>query len=477
MTIRRWGLCLLFGPATVAMAQPVPVPAIIKDINEINDGTGAGGGGTPGGPRRTASSLPNEMVRVGASSVFFAATDDKKGRELWVYSTQTAAPQRFDLLDGGQVPLSSDPRLLTPVGTGAFLAANVTVVVSGSNVLRERVMVANGTSAPTVVTLTGGVPDAYTVQDIAPVGNGVMFALFASNTLSFWRSDAAGTPAQLVLQDNHHRMVGDMLDCAFDGTGFVAFTSMSTNSPGQRLLSALRDPVSPTIDLIYTGDVDNLTADGDAVYFTAEDSGTQRLYRWTIASELEEIQSASGTIEHLMPAGFAGQQRLYFVLGTSGGAREVWYAFNDKVRFVPWPAGTSNVRITASLLVGGIPHLLGTGVKSSGSFWAIWRTNSDGSAMTELKELPGWGGCSHLAVNNAGKLAFFGYYYTGTPDMLSSHLGFVTFVGGLPQVTSDPIPDLTVGSAPSSLLALDTRVVFRASHRLMGIEPWHRDFP
>src|SRR4030095_2048129 len=131
------------------------------------------------------------------------------------------------------------------------------------------------------------------------------------------------------------------------------------------------------------------------------------------------------------------------VLGTSGGAQEVWYAYNGKVHFVPWPADTSGVNLTASVLVQGtppVPHVLGTGVKSSGSFWAIWKINPGGSAMVPLTDLPGWGACSHLVANNSGKLAFSGHHYSGAPDMPSTHLGFV--VGGVPQA-ADLIPNLS----------------------------------
>ena len=483
MSTRRWSLCLLFGPAALAAAQVpvlVPVPAIIKDVNEISDGSGGGNGSTSGAPRRTGSSLPDEIVRVGTNKAFFAATGDTIGRELWCYSPVATDPAWFDLLAGGPVPVSSDPRLLTPVGGSAFLAANVIedTVSDGETVrvFRERLLLANGTSQPTPVALTAG-PDVYAVQDIAPVGSTAIFALWSSNKTGFWRSST--TAAQLVVETNQYRMVGDMLDCGYDSAGgFIAFTSMPNDPPVRRVLVALKKTTPATFTTIHTGEVDNLTADGTAAHFTAEVEGTHLLYRWTTAAPLQELHASPQPIRHLMPAVFNTENRLYFVTETSGGLQEVYRAYSGSIRVVKWPTGTSDVSVTDAVVAQGIPHVLGTGVSGDARFWAIWRVNSAGDAMQILKLLPGWGGCSQLVANSAGKMAFIGHYHASAPDLRRTHLGFVTVdAGGAWQVTAAPIPDLSEGSVPSSLLALDTRVVFSAAHRLMGIEPWHCDFP
>src|SRR5262245_30332785 len=125
MSIRRWSLCLLFGPTTLAMAQPVPA---VIEINEISNATAA--------PTRTESSLPHEIVCVGTDKAFFAATGDVNGRELWSHSA-SAERTEWDRLPG---PLSSDPRLMTPVGSNLYLAEKVADInAAGVFETRERV--------------------------------------------------------------------------------------------------------------------------------------------------------------------------------------------------------------------------------------------------------------------------------------------------------------------------------------------------
>lgn len=455
MSIRRWSLCLLFGPTTLAMAQPVPA---VIDINEITNAAAPA-------PTRTESSLPNEIVRVGTDKAFFAATGDTNGRELWSHSPSPVLTP-WDRLVG---PLSADPRLLTPVGSNLYLAEKVADVNAGVLETRERVSFVSGTTV-SVTKLLG--PGEH-VMDIAPVGSTAMFAIWAAPKTEFYRSVAAGTSATLITDTTAYLVVGDMLNCSYGASdGFLAFTSFHS---GSWKLVAL---ANTTFTNIYTGEVENLTADGTTLYFTGKDTH-YRLYRWTTASLPVEVDSNLTPIRHVMPAEFGGENRIYYVKGTSTDA-QVWYGHGSQRFQLDWPRNTSDVKVTASLKVGDMPHVLGTAVISGTRSWAVWRTDSNGAAMELVANLPGWGGCSQLVASGTDKLAFVGHYDAASPDLRSPRIGFVVYSsanGSWDPPTASKAMDLSEGSVPSSLVALDTRVVFSAADRLKGIEPWYCEFP
>jgi hypothetical protein len=461
MSTRWWMGCLLFNQALLvgSLSAQVPIPKIIADINEISDGSGNEPGLTPGSPRRTASSSPTELCLVDTDRLWFAATSGNLGRELWRYNPSAASPLGYhDLFDSPE-QLSSDPCMLTPVGQLLFLAAkgadgndHLYLVDAGDN-LQE-------------VSLEGLSAGAR-IQDMAPMGTGAAVAVVLDGVTTFWQITGTATPAvKKLYESEEHSAIGDMIDCEYDGSGFLAFTSRDVDDPNSRLLAALSKGTPSTI---HSGDVDSLIAVGTNLYFTAAASGYTDLYVKRYNAAREWISRDAAGINHLMPASYSGTQYLYFIAGSPGSAQYMWrYSQADLAVAVSWPTGVSVRNVTAATLVQGIPHVLGLGSTGATWFWAIWKADSSTTTMVEVQRLTNWSDCSQLAGNSSGKMAFVGRYDATSVELRSPHIGLINGA----TLTAARITDLRTGTMPSGLMALATEVVFVAEHARYGLEPW-----
>ncbi|HEX6812313.1 MAG TPA: hypothetical protein VF384_11865 [Planctomycetota bacterium] len=437
----------------------VPVPNIIVDVNEISNA----GGMVASGPAGTASSLPNELSVLGTNRVWFAASSNIIGRELFGYRPDNIQTVASHNLLATPTLLSSDPCLLTPVGERLFFAAKD---LSGED--RLHTLDAGDLAAP--IPLPGAVTGT-SIKDVSPMGTGAIVATFATAATTFWKVTVGTTiTAQSIQTSSNYSLVGDLVDCGYDGSGFFAFTGLDqTLVPAQRVLATWSRGGNPY--RVHTGAVDNLTAAGTKLYFTASTSTTSTLYKTTGGAEAV-VHATGDKISHLMPASI-GDSILFFLV--TGSECKV-HGYNGKdAPSVPWPLGWWVKHVTAATLVDDVPHVLCVGNYESAWYSAIWKVNDDGTAMELVKRLDGWGDCSQLVANGTGQLAFVGRYHETSPELRTPHLGFLATLAA--PATPAPIPDLRAGAMPSSLRALADRVVFVADHRLQGIEPWYCTFP
>jgi ELWxxDGT repeat protein len=423
------------------------------------DGTEAGtiplGDAHPG----SNSSFGGERgLAVGGLALFRANTPD--GWELWKSDGTPAGTQLVKRIDesdaSGLEPEIEDADSFFPIlPTKADLAGTLLFAADDGSTGTE-LWRSEGTDAGTWL-----LEDLYPSgsgfpHELTPFGGKIYFAGFAGG--GFWSSDGteAGTASFPSYCSNDLTPAGEQLFC------------VASSIADQLRKIGPSDPDTTLVKTLFPGIMQNLTAVGSRLFFTAL-GGLEGSGLWTSDGTEAGTQFVSDRTPVRELTAHLGT--LFFSANDASGGQELWksdgtIAGTSQVKDILPGSGSSDPREIVS--AGGLVFF----VADDGSSGAeLWRSDGTAAGTFRVKDIRPGPGSSYIQwVTALGDRVFF-----GADDGIHGHELWVsngTEAGT--QLAEDVIPG-SGSSYPRYLTAAGHLLLFAAEDGTHGLEPWKSD--
>jgi ELWxxDGT repeat protein len=494
---------------------------LILTTSEIENGLSGGAqlvkdirtGGYPSYPSSFYAQLVSDASNFTefGGQIFFAATNEETGRELWISDGTAEGTQLLvDInpgTDSNGNPSDSYASNFTEFGGQLFFSAN-------DGEAGNELWVTDGTAEGTQLLLDlnpgrsdYGIPDGSYASDFIEVGGQLFFTANDGETGNeLWISDGTAEGTQLLLDvnpstnsngnpsssyaRNFTELDGQLLFTANDGqTGEELWISDGTAEGTQLLLDI--NPRTDSYDNPYSSYARNFTEFDGQLFFTADDGETGREL-WVSDGTTEGTQLLLDINSRTDPYGntyssnafdfteFAGQ--LFFNADDGETGNELWVTdgtaagtqllvdINPGTDSDGNPSGSSVSDLTE---VGGQLFFVANDGETGNELWI-----SDGTAEGTqlLKDItPVDGGYDNYAPSNftaAGDLLFF----TANDGFNGQELWVSDGTAEGTQLFQDINPGIN-GSNPSQLTVVGDQLFFTADDGTTGRELWVATIP
>jgi len=407
----------------------------------------------------TASSDGRYLVGIG-STLYFSATNESMGREMWVTNGTPGSTSPIETRPG---PSGSNPHLATEAGGAVWFSAN-----DGSAIVlyRSSGFTATPTDAREGYGMTEYKGKVYFGGFHKNTGSSVGYELYRINpdgsnlelNHEFQTGPFSGAPAYLTKTSNSGQLFGDQL-----------FMAASSTADGQELFinNGLSDPQQNTgafdIESGTTGSNPlpsanwprKFTEAGGCLYLSAEMTGKGReLVIIPLHGSFPPIQTTdlnvgpgSSTPDSVVASD--NGTRAYFTATSNGNTRTLWVAEGTNVSQV------STQVVSSYLAVVGDTVYFTSGVD-------LWKSNGT-QATTQLVKA-GVAYAAPVAMN--GKVYFQGFNVQSSFELWESD---GTSAGTI------PVTDINPGSgssSPTNLTNVNGTLYFTAFHPTYGNELW-----
>ena len=451
-------IALTFNDTNWSAPQTIQVTAE-NDLDAI-DGTATIEARSAFGPN------PTELTNLNGR-LYFGATDDAHGNELWMVDGNGANLDRL-----GDSRLGSgdgNPSKITDVNGRVFFTA-----LDDDGI--EQLFLANELGVgPTQITAFESypVPD---ISDLTNVDGQLYFVAKDLNNRELWTVDQNGNGLTMIDMSPSGPSYAEYLLAVGDQ---LVFSASGDNGLGKEIWTITSPGTPPTLLVdVWSGSSSSnpkyLTYLNGQIYFNAGTSLGIQTEVWKVnldGSQLTQVSTLSPAVSDPRDFIVVGD-RLFFVAVESLFKNELWLVDEDGngvTQVTPsWGLSSNPTNLTA---VGD--NLFFRSFDPDGQGRELWMVNSDGSGLTRVTEgqeiYPGAGSSDPIELNEVGSKLFF----VATDANDEQELWMVNQDGtDLARVTENQEINRFHGSRPSNLVEVNGRLFFSATEPFNGRELW-----
>ena len=402
-----------------------------------------------------AESAPGSLVEMNGV-VYFAATDEIYGRELWRTDGTPAGTYRVKDITSG-LGGASNPILLTRVGDQLYFATN------------QRLWRSDGTEAGTVGVAPGVSLNFNNVQFAH--ANGTVFVIAGAN---LWRTDGTEAGTRRISVPGSPTNLGNLTASG----GLVYFTADGAGAGNELWRTDGTEAGTLNVKDIVPGTGGSapagLTDVNGTLFFSAADaSGGRELYKSDgTAAGTVRVKDINPGAPGSTPMHLAAlDATLYFAAFDPAGGTELWKSDGTEAGTVrvadvaPGVGGPVPERVTAA---GGTLYFTAVGLGGR----ELWRTDGTPEGTSRVADIvPGGIGSFPRELTAAADGTL--YFVATTADAGRELWRTDGTEAGTVRVT-DIVPGAG-DAAPADLRAAGSRLVFTAATATTGRELWSSD--